>query len=125
MYYSCMTDDSMPGIVECPHRDVMVFSYSRRAHLALMKTLSWRMSPSLGRWKSAGRRASQYMLARALPMAAMNWTCSGSHVSRFAERTFVKWTPIDLKNRCMLDSLNIGYVKIAVCHAHVHVEFSA
>ena len=51
------------------------------------------MSPSAGRANAGGRRASQNVAARALPIAAANATWSGSQVSSVAERTLEMWVP--------------------------------
>lgn len=67
------------------------------AHLALMKTDSARMSPSRGRSKLGGSFASQNTAALPFPIAAAKATCSGSQVSRFADRTLDRCTPMDLQ----------------------------
>jgi len=58
-----------------------------------MNVLSAAMSPSTGRAKPGGRRASQYPAARALPMRPAHATWAGSQVSSVADRTLEMWVP--------------------------------
>jgi hypothetical protein len=60
-----------------------------------MNALSAAMSPSGGRAKLGGRRASQKAAARALPMRPAQATWDGSHVSSVADRTLEMWVPRD------------------------------
>lgn len=101
---------------------------AKDTHFWLMKTDSARMSPSRGRSKLGGSRASQKIAARPLPIAATKATCSGSQVSRLAERTLDRCTPMDLRAQvgmrpcaaatCLNSSLQIKLYVFAVCRTY-------
>ena len=67
--------------------------FASHRYFAPMNVLSAAMSPSTGRAKPGGRRASQYPAARALPMRPAHATWAGSQVSSVADRTLEMWVP--------------------------------
>ena len=73
-----------------------------RLYLSPMKVDSPLMSPSAGLRKLAGRRASQYALARRFPICCTKTTCSGSQVSSVVDLTLLQCTPSE---RCTPEQL--------------------
>lgn len=62
------------------------WSYFARMNISKAWSFCGLLNPS-------GIRASYTALALALPITLMDWTCSGSHVSKLTDLTREMWTP--------------------------------